>query len=61
MAFNHRASPTGYLEKLPLLVRLRADLEAELGAEAYTAALKRGSARDLDMVVAELLAEHEAE
>ena len=48
---------TGWMEKWPLLTRLRADLEAALGADAYNAVWERGAALDLETVAAELLAE----
>jgi tetratricopeptide (TPR) repeat protein len=56
VAFTHPASATGWMEKWPLLTRLRADLETELGPEAFAAAWERGKARDLDATVQELLA-----
>jgi tetratricopeptide (TPR) repeat protein len=55
LALTHPLSPTGWIEKWPLLTRLRADLEAELGSEVYKAAWERGKALEPDQVVAELL------
>jgi ATP/maltotriose-dependent transcriptional regulator MalT len=45
------------MEKWALLTRLRAQLEADLGADAYAAAWERGSSLDLETVVAGLLHE----
>ncbi len=56
LAFNHPTSHTGWMEKWPLLTRLRADLEAELGAEVYSAAWERGAALDLETTARALLA-----
>jgi tetratricopeptide (TPR) repeat protein len=61
LAFTHPASATGWMEKWPLLTRLRVDLEAELGAEVYQSAWERGAERDLDEVVAELLAAYKTD
>jgi ATP/maltotriose-dependent transcriptional regulator MalT len=55
MAFSRPSSDKAWLEQLPLLTRLRAKLETELGAETYSAAWERGKARDLDEVVNHLL------
>jgi hypothetical protein len=43
------------MEKWPLLTRLRADLEAELGQAAYQSAWERGTSLDLEAVVTQLL------
>jgi hypothetical protein len=45
-----------WLDKWPMLVDLRANLETELDAEAFGAAWERGKSRDLKTVMAELLA-----
>jgi predicted ATPase/DNA-binding CsgD family transcriptional regulator len=42
LAFHHPTSPTELLEKWPLLTRLLAKLEIELGAQAFAAAWERG-------------------
>jgi predicted ATPase/DNA-binding CsgD family transcriptional regulator len=55
LAFAYPAALTGWMEKWPLLTRLRANLEVELGAEAYAAAWDRGKALELETTVAELL------
>jgi ATP/maltotriose-dependent transcriptional regulator MalT len=55
MAFSRPSSDKAWLEQLPLLTRLRAALETELGAEAFSDAWERGKARDLDEVVNMLL------
>lgn len=55
LAFNHLLSLTGWMEKWQYLNQLRAELEAELGTEAYQAAWERGAQLDLDETVAELL------
>jgi DNA-binding CsgD family transcriptional regulator len=57
LVFTHPASATGWMEKWPLLNRLRAELEASLGPKAYAAAWERGQALDLEAVVAQLLEE----
>jgi predicted ATPase/DNA-binding CsgD family transcriptional regulator len=57
LAFHHPASAAVWLEKWPLLTRLRADLEAQLGVEIYAAAWERGKTLDLETTLAELLSE----
>jgi predicted ATPase/DNA-binding CsgD family transcriptional regulator len=57
LAFTHPSSP--WMEKWPLLTRLRADLRADLGDDAYHAAWERGRQLDLETVVQELLADYE--
>ncbi|MBZ0298947.1 MAG: LuxR C-terminal-related transcriptional regulator [Anaerolineae bacterium] len=52
-----RRSPNGLIYRTqgwPLLDRLRVDLQARLGAEAYLAAWERGASRDRDELVCEL-------
>jgi predicted ATPase len=51
LAYHHPAGATGWLEKLPLIIQLRQRLEAELGAEAYTAAGERGQRLELETAV----------
>src|SRR5262249_33002501 len=53
LAFTFPAEMTGWLERWPLLTRLRADLEAELGVESFTAAWERGKTLEVAMVTAE--------
>ncbi len=55
LAFHHPASARVWMEQWPLLTRLRAQLEAELGAAAYTAAWERGATSELETVTASLL------
>jgi LuxR family maltose regulon positive regulatory protein len=57
LAFTHPASAPAWMEKWPLLTRLREQLEAELGADAYQAAWERGETLDLEKVVTELILE----
>jgi ATP/maltotriose-dependent transcriptional regulator MalT len=47
-------SLTGWTEKWPLLTRLRAQLEAELGPLAYSAAWERGKSTELEAAAAEV-------
>jgi hypothetical protein len=56
LAFNHPNSHTGWMQNWLLLAQLRADLEAELGAEAHQAAWERGKSLDLDATARTLLA-----
>jgi predicted ATPase len=51
----------GWVEQWSLLTEVRRDLEAELGADAFTSAIERGQQLELDVVVAELLAEYGGE
>jgi hypothetical protein len=55
LAFHHPASPRGLLEKWLLFIRLRAELEAELGPEIYAAAWERGRALDFQAALTELM------
>ncbi|MBZ0276484.1 MAG: tetratricopeptide repeat protein [Anaerolineae bacterium] len=57
LAFTHPKTATGWIEKWPLITRLRDDLKAGLGETAYNAAWERGESLDLDAVVQELLVE----
>jgi serine/threonine protein kinase/tetratricopeptide (TPR) repeat protein len=59
LAFTHPKSATGWMEKWPLLTRLRNDLQTKLGRETYDAALEHGKSLDLATVVQKLLAESE--
>jgi hypothetical protein len=55
LVLTHPLSPSGWIEKWPLFSHLRADLELELGSEAYQAAWERGMALDPDQVITGLL------
>jgi predicted ATPase/transcriptional regulator with XRE-family HTH domain len=55
LASMHPLSAISWLEQWPLLAALRAELEAELGAEAYTAAWERGKGLDVESVAAALV------
>ena len=49
--FHSPAEATGWLEKWPPMIRLRTDLEAELGTEAFQALWQRGAAFTRDEVI----------
>jgi hypothetical protein len=55
--FRCRLKATVPLRRIlwPLMIRLRADLEAELGSEVYVAAWERGKGLDVETIIAELL------
>jgi hypothetical protein len=55
--FTYPTDATGWMEKWPLITRLRADLRAELGEDAYNAAWERGATLDLETMIQELLAD----
>ena len=55
LASHHHASPRAWVEQWPLLTRLRAQLEGELGSEAFGAAWERGKVSDLEVVAESLL------
>ncbi len=55
LAFHHPASARVWMEQWALLTRLRAHLEAALGAAAYATAWKRGTDSDLEAVTAGLI------
>jgi serine/threonine protein kinase/tetratricopeptide (TPR) repeat protein len=57
LVFTHPGSPIAWIEKWPLLSRLRANLEAELGAEKYGAAWERGMKLELETVLDEWFGE----
>jgi predicted ATPase/DNA-binding CsgD family transcriptional regulator len=57
LVFNHPNGPQGYLKKHQGMTQLHADLEAELGTEAYAAAWERGQSLDVDAVFADLMDE----
>jgi tetratricopeptide (TPR) repeat protein len=57
LAIMHPLSLRGWAEANPHLLQLRADLEAQLGREAYAAAWERGQNLDLQRTLDELLAE----
>jgi len=56
LAFTHPIRASGWMEKWGLLTRLRAELEASLGSEAYAAAWERGKRRDLNAAAADVQA-----
>jgi hypothetical protein len=47
LAYNHPSSATGWLEKFPLVIRLRISLEMALSPQAFSAAWERGQVMDL--------------
>jgi predicted ATPase/DNA-binding CsgD family transcriptional regulator len=55
LAFSYPSGIMGWMERWPLLTRLRANLEAELGSDAYAVAWERGKTLELETVIAELL------
>ena len=55
LAFMHPASTPGWMEQWPLLDRLRADLEDELGQQEFRTLWMQGAALNLDNVINELL------
>jgi ATP/maltotriose-dependent transcriptional regulator MalT len=55
LAYAAPPALTGWLEKWPLLNRVRYQLEAQLGEEAFNAAWERGQAMSLEAVVGTLL------
>jgi predicted ATPase/DNA-binding CsgD family transcriptional regulator len=61
LAFCHPKSATGWMEKWPLLTRLRESLLNDLGEEAFNAAWERGKVLDLETVVQQLLVGFEPE
>ena len=54
LAFTHPIGASGWMEKWPLLARLRADLERSIGMEAYRAAWARGTHLDAESVFTEV-------
>jgi tetratricopeptide (TPR) repeat protein len=57
LIFGHPLSATGWLEAWPRLTTLRAELRAELGPDAFSAAWERGAALDPETVAAALEAD----
>ncbi len=55
LALAQHPGTTGWLEKWPLMMQLRAELEVNLGSEAFAAAWERGKASDLQTVVQSLI------
>ncbi|MBZ0300278.1 MAG: LuxR C-terminal-related transcriptional regulator [Anaerolineae bacterium] len=51
LAFTHPASTPTWMEEWPVLVRLRADLRLELGAESFGEIWNRGIQADLETVM----------
>ena len=60
LSFTHPMSATGWMAHWDLLTEFRADLENDLGADAYHTAWERGATLDLETVIAELLEEFTA-
>jgi len=56
LAFSHPSRASGWMEKWPLLIRLRLQLEQALGTEAYRSAWERGTHLDIDAVEVKLRA-----
>jgi predicted ATPase/DNA-binding CsgD family transcriptional regulator len=54
LAFSYPSSLVGWMEKWPLLLQVRSNLERELGAERFEAAWERGKTLNLETAVAEL-------
>ena len=57
LALHHPAAAIGWLEKFPLITRLRERLENELKPEVYAAAWERGKILDLGETIAAVLEE----
>ena len=57
LSFHHPATVTGWLEKFPLVTRLRERLETELSEKVYEKAWDQGKSLDLAETVRELLNE----
>jgi tetratricopeptide (TPR) repeat protein len=57
LAFSHPLSPKGWLDKWPLLMRLRAELEAVTSPVDFATAWEQGQALDLEATVQMLLEE----
>jgi hypothetical protein len=57
LAYHHPAGATGWLEKFPLVTRLRTRLETELPPQVFAEAWERGVALDLDETIQTLLRE----
>jgi hypothetical protein len=57
LSFHHPAAVTGWLEKFPLVTRLRERLETELSEKVYEKAWDQGKSLDLAETVQELLNE----
>lgn len=55
LAFTPVHEMIGWLEKWPLLTQLRADLETNLGSDAFAAAWEHGQTSDLQTVVQSLI------
>jgi hypothetical protein len=55
LATHHPAAARGWLEKFPLILRLRQRLEVELEPQAMAEAWERGKKLDLGETIEELL------
>ena len=60
LAFTHPVRASGWMEKWSQLTRFRADLEASLGDDAYSAAWGRGTLLDAELVAAALQEQFQA-
>ena len=58
LAYTAQADLTGWIAQWQLLNKIRADLEAALGAARYEAAWEQGAQLDLAVVIAQLLEEY---
>lgn len=54
LALTHPVRAAGWMEKWPLLARLRVELEQALGSEKYSAAWERGKLLDAEALMLEL-------
>jgi ATP/maltotriose-dependent transcriptional regulator MalT len=57
LAFHQPTWASGWLSRWPLVTRLRADLQRQLGADAFQITWERGSLRDLATIIWSLLNE----
>jgi DNA-binding CsgD family transcriptional regulator len=55
LAFQQPAWASGWLQRWPLVARLRADLARQLGEDAYQAAWERGGCHDLEAMIRSIL------
>lgn len=60
LAFTHPIRASGWMEKWPLLARLRADLERSLGPESYRVAWTRGTQLDAETEFATIVEQFRA-
>ncbi len=60
LAFHHPAGATAWMEKFPLIIRLRERLGMEMGSEMFAAAWEKGKGLDLETAVSQVRAAMEA-